>query len=269
MLGAIIGDIVGSIYEFNNIKTTDFELFTDYNEYTDDSILTIATAKSLLESETSDFPIQELFTKNYKKYGLLYPSSYGNRFSDWLFSSSTLPYGSNGNGSAMRVSPVAWYGNSLEEVKALAEKSAGVTHTHPEGIKGAVATAECIYLARTGHSKAEILEVAKEFYPDDFTDDFTLDNIRETYSFDGTCQGTVPQAIEVFLESNDYEDTIRKAISIGGDSDTLAAIAGSIAEAYYGIPKELVDEALTYLEPEFIETIEEFYNKVINKSKQK
>ena len=230
MLGAIIGDIVGSVYEWNNIKTKDFPLFSEKCFFTDDTVMTIAVADALLNGGTADD-----FINSMKKYGRLYPNAgYGSRFGNWVHSNAREPYNSWGNGSAMRVSPCGWFAESLEETEALAEKSAAVTHNHPEGIKGAQATAAAIYLARTDMKKDKIKEYIESKY--NYNLSRTLDEIRPVYQFNETCQETVPEAIIAFLESNGFEDAIRNAISLGGDSDTLAAITGSIAEAAYGIP---------------------------------
>ena len=230
MLGAIIGDIVGSVYEWNNIKTKDFPLFSDKCSFTDDTVMTIAVADALLNGGTADN-----FIDSMKKYGKLFPKSgYGGNFRHWINSDTRESYNSWGNGSAMRVSPCGWFANSLEEAESLAEKSAAVTHNHPEGIKGAQATAAAIYLARIDTEKDKIKEYIESKYGYDLSR--TLDAIRPGYRFNESCQETVPEAIIAFLESKDFEDAIRNAISLGGDSDTLAAITGSIAEAAYGIP---------------------------------
>jgi len=250
MLGAIIGDIVGSIYEFNNIKTKDFPLFSEKCKYTDDTVMTIAVADALMGSDD--------FVSSMKKFGNLYPNAgYGGYFRKWLFSDDREPYKSWGNGSAMRVSPCAWVANSLEEAENLAMKSAVVTHNHPEGIKGAQATAAAIYLAHKGKSKAEIKEYIESKYKYNLSR--TLNEIRPDYRFDESCQETVPEAIIAFLESTEFEDAIRNAISLGGDSDTLAAITGSIAEAAYGIPFEISEEAESYLDLALKESMLEFY----------
>jgi len=250
-IGAIIGDIVGSIYEFDNIKTKDFQLFSDRNEFTDDSIMTIATMQALLHGGTA-----KDFITNYQYFGNKYPSSYGLRFGDWLAASDPKPYNSWGNGSAMRVSPVAWFYDNLSDVEEAAKTSASVTHNHPEGIKGAQATAAAIFMARTGKSKQQIksyLEIKYEYILD-----FTLDDIRSGYGFDESCAGTVPPAIVAYLEGKDFEDAIRNAISIGGDSDTLAAITGSIAEASYGVPDTIANKAFVYLSDELSSIIKQF-----------
>lgn len=241
MYGAIFGDYVGSVYEFDNIKTKDFELFNPHASITDDSIMTVAVASACLSY--SDHRNIDEFTndvgRELHRIGRLYPNpkgGYGTMFFRWLASSDPKPYGSWGNGSAMRVSPCAWVADSLSEAEQLGWHSALPTHNHPDAMLGAKAVAGCIFLARTGESKEEIRRyVQTGFYPLDKT----LDEIRAAYGFDGSCRGTAPEAIQAFLESTDFEDAIRNAVSLGGDSDTLAAITGSIAEAYYGMPEEL------------------------------
>ena len=261
MLGAIIGDIVGSIYEFNNIKTKDFLLWSQGTTYTDDSIMTIAVAKALLVSEGSLTAFHEQLIKQMQSFGHKYPypcGGYGFGFSGWLFSDEHLPYNSFGNGSAMRVSACGFAASSLNEALAFATQSAVVTHNHPEGIKGAQATAAAIYYARNGFSK----EAIKEYIEQNFYElNKSIDEIRPTYSFNVTCQGTVPQAIQAFLESESFEDSIRNAISIGGDSDTLAAITGAIAQAYYGIPDDIREKALSYLPQDLKDIVLEFEGK--------
>jgi len=264
MLGAIIGDIVGSIYEFANIKTKDFPFFEDTMEYTDDSILTIATADWLLHGGTSG--------KYYSQYATEYPTpmgSYGTMFSQWVATSQqgiAEPYNSCGNGSAMRTSPVGWAFESEEATLAAALQSAECTHNHPEGIKGAQATALCIYLARHGATPAEIKTRIERDFGYDLS--MSVDEIRPIYSWDGmngnpgaTCQGSVPQAITCALEAKDFEDAVRNAISIGGDSDTIGCITGSIAEALYGIPMNIRKKAMEYLPAALRNTVEEFEEK--------
>lgn len=242
MMGAIIGDIVGSVYEWNNIKTKEFPLFQDKCFFTDDTVMTIAVAEGLMNGGTKADFIDAM-----KKYGRMYPDAgYGGRFGSWLFSDSREPYHSWGNGSAMRTAAVGWWFDSIEETRAMAARAAGVTHDHPEGIKGAESTAAAIFLARTGHSKAEIKEYVEREFGYDLSP--TLDEIRPGYRFSESCQGTVPQAIIAFLESTDFEDAIRNAISLGGDSDTLAAITGSIAEAAYGVPQWIQNQAWEHLD---------------------
>lgn len=241
MIGAIAGDTIGSVYEFdsNNIKTTDFPLFRAGSAFTDDSIMTLAVAKALLESRGgTDEEIKTAVSAQMRAFGDAFPyAGYGGMFADWLYYKDMGPYNSFGNGSAMRVSAAGWVGTTMEEVLRLAELSACVTHNHPEGIKGAQATAAAIFMARKGESK----DAVKNFIEDRFGYDLsaTIDEIRPGYTMDETCQGTVPQAITAFLEGNGFEDVIRLAISIGGDSDTIGAIAGSIAEAAYGVPRDI------------------------------
>lgn len=239
MYGAIFGDYVGSIYEFDNIKTKEFDLYNPRAAITDDSYMTIAVASACLSYAWHRNYDQ--FTKEVgrelHRIGRLYPfpmGGYGSRFRLWLMDSDPQPYGSWGNGSAMRVSPCAWVADSLLEAEKLGWNSALPTHDHPDAMLGAKAVAGCIYLARTGASKKQILTYLRErFYPMDKT----LDEIRPTYEFDGSCAGTAPVAIQAFLESTDFEDAIRNAVSMGGDSDTLTAITGSVAEAFYGMPQ--------------------------------
>lgn len=230
MYGAIIGDIVGSKYEFNNIKTKEFPFVSKGCEFTDDSIMTIAVGRALLKSQEENVPFNQILVEEMQQLGRKYPSSYGGMFAHWLRAKNPKPYNSFGNGSAMRVSPCGLIAVTLEEALELAKASSEVTHNHPEGIKGAQATAAAIFLARTGKNKEEIRGYIQSHYYNLMQ---TLDQIRPTYFFNETCQQTVPQAIIAFLESTSYEDAIRNAISIGGDSDTVAAISGAIAWAYY------------------------------------
>ena len=255
MLGAIVGDIVGSIYEFNNHRSKDFPLFQDRCEFTDDTILTIATADALL----GDWD----FAAKYRSYGARYPSSYGGFFRKWIYDESQGPYNSFGNGSAMRVSPVAWFEKHEHRVLELAKRSAEVTHNHPEGIKGAQATAMAILWARQGKSQTEIVRDIETMFGYDIST--PIDEIREYYEFDVTCQGSVPEAIRCFLEADGFEDAIRNAISIGGDSDTLAAITGSIAEAKWGVPEWIREEALGRLDPNMQEIYQIFESRHVTK----
>jgi len=244
MLGTIIGDIIGSVYEWDNIKTKDFPLFSEKCFFTDDTVMTVAVADALLNGGAADN-----FIDSMKRIGRFYPDSgYGGHFSNWVQSDEREPYNSYGNGSAMRVSPCGWYAESLNEAETLAEVSAAVTHNHPEGIKGAKAVAAAIYLARTfpGSGKTEIKEYIESTYG--YNLNRTLGEIRPVYKFNETCQETVPEAIIAYLESNSFEDAIRNAISLGGDSDTLAAITGSIAEAAYGIPSIIRTKAFSFLD---------------------
>ena len=297
MLGAIIGDIVGSRFEFNNHRSKDFELFAQGCFPTDDSIMTLAVAKAIMETEKSISGLKyalptglkaaqaimgpekrcrssnseifhpplplgkadevngdyyqmlgQLTVKYMQEIGRKYPNcGYGGMFARWVFRDHPQPYNSFGNGAAMRISPAGFAARTEAEAASLSRTITSVTHNHEEGIKGAEATVVAIYMARRGFSKSEIRErIAKDYYPLDFT----IDEIRPTYRFNETCQGTVPQAIEAFLESKSFEDAIRTAISLGGDSDTLGAITGAIAEAYYGVPDDMREKALSYLDDE-------------------
>lgn len=262
MIGAMIGDIVGSRFEFYNHKSKDFNFFDKRCFFTDDTVMTLAVAKTLLKFDavTDIKEFKKELVSVMHEVGIKYPNcGYGGHFGVWIRENYTEPYNSYGNGSAMRVSPVAWYANSLDECEALAASAAEVTHSHPEGIKGAVAVAGAIYLARTKHSMVEIQDYINSFYKMDFT----LDEICDTYVFHVTCQESVPQALEAFFESVSFEDAIRNAISIGGDSDTIAAITGSIAEAYYGIEDEMRTTAFSYLDSYLLEIAESFYVKFI------
>lgn len=257
MLGAIVGDVVGSVYEFDNIKTTEFPLFVERSTFTDDTVMTLAVAKALLDSFDGASVSQRELVDTMQAYGKLYPhAGYGLKFHRWLKSKAPDPYYSCGNGSAMRVSPVAWVSDDAEIVEQLAYTSAWITHDHPEGIKGAQATAGCILLARKGASKREIREFAEQRHGYNLS--FTLDEIRPTYQFDETCQKTVPQALRAFLEGASFEEVIRLAVSIGGDSDTIAAIAGSIAHAYYGIPDNIAKETYARLDGELRGVLDAF-----------
>ncbi len=243
MMGAIIGDIVGSVYEFDNIKTVDFPLFSEQSRPTDDSVMSVAVAAALLkEGREDDSRLAASAVACMQEIGRHYPDcGYGNHFIHWIFSDDPQPYYSYGNGSAMRVSACGWAADSLEECLRLARIVTAVSHDHPEGIRGALAVTEAVWMARNGCSKDDIRKMTEQKY---YALDFTLDDIRPDYDFDVTCQGSVPQAVEAFLESEGFEDAIRLAVSIGGDSDTIAAITGSIAEAFYGIPEELREQAL-------------------------
>lgn len=259
MLGAIIGDIVGSRFEWNNIKTKDFDFLTYKCFVTDDSIMSLGVAKAICECNGDYSALSEKAVKYMQEIGRPYPlCGYGGMFRQWMYSDDPKPYGSYGNGAAMRVSACGFAASSLEEAVDLSRKVTEVTHNHPEGIKGAEATAVAIYLAKTGSSILEIRDyINVNYYPMNFT----LDGIRDSYEFNETCQDTVPQAIMAFLESESFEDAIRNAISIGGDSDTLAAITGGIAEAYYGIPAEMRKHALTFLDELQLSVLNEFEGK--------
>ena len=272
MLGAIYGDIVGSVYEFHNIRTKEFELFSEKSFFTDDSVMTLAVANALKlydimtddisHSKSTEKPwadsidiFKTFLISEMHKLAEKYPNAgYGGRFVIWLFTDQREPYNSFGNGSAMRVSPVAWYADSLEQAIDFATASAEVTHNHPEGIKGAVVTAGAAYLARTGATMEEIKDFVSKYYKISFT----LDEIRPTYRFNETCQETVPQALQAFFESVSFEDAIRNAISIGGDSDTLAAITGAVAEAYYGMSEKESSDVISRLDAELLNILESF-----------
>lgn len=253
MIGAIAGDIIGSVFERHNIAVaTGWELFEGEgpSRFTDDTVLTVATADALLTSRD--------YGARYKEWYRLYPGrGYGPSFREWAASDRTEPYRSCGNGSAMRVSPVAWAFEALDDVLAEAQRSAEVTHNHPEGIKGAQAVAAAVFLARKGAGKPEIREHLTRAFG--YRLDRTLDEIRPTYRFDVTCQGSVPEALTAFLKSETWEDAVRKAISLGGDSDTIACIAGAIAEAFYGgVPPLIEARALQFLDDRLLNVIQSF-----------
>ena len=256
MLGAICGDIIGSVYEGINVKHTGFPLFREDCRYTDDTTLTIAVADAIMNGKD--------YADTIREYGRAHPlAGYGSSFMAWLDDPNAGPYDSWGNGSAMRVSPVAWLFNTIQDVLDEAEKTAAVTHNHPEGIKGAKAIASSIFLARTGFSKIQIQSYVEENFGYDLRR--TIENIRPTYEFDVSCQGSVPESIIAFLESDNYEDCIRKAISIGGDSDTIAAMAGSIAEAFYNdIPREIIEGVMPILQkiPTFMAVLTQFSQEI-------
>jgi ADP-ribosylglycohydrolase len=252
MLGAIAGDMIGSVYEFNNRKTKDFQLFSAASCFTDDSILTVAVADVVLNGGE--------YGAAFKRYYQRYPQpmgGYGVRFANWAVSEQSEPYHSWGNGSAMRVSPIGFAFEDLETVLQEAERTAGVTHNHPEGIKGAQATAAAIFLARHGHSKVDIQDYVEAQFGYDLGR--SLDEIRPVYRFNESCQQTVPEALIAFLESVDFEDAIRNAVSLGGDSDTLTCITGGIAHAFYGgVPAAIAQEVLNRLDPFLRQTTELF-----------
>lgn len=260
MLGAIVGDIAGSRFEWNKIKSKEFELFTDECRPTDDSIMTLAIAKAILSCDTMDTSrVSEKAIICMQGLGRRYPyAGYGRAFWQWLWQAEPRPYGSYGNGSAMRVSPCAYAADTLEEAEALARAVTEVTHNHTEGIRGALATTAAIFMALHGSSIAEIRDYINRNY---YSMNFTLEEIRPKYRFDVSCQGSVPQAIMAFLESTSFEDAIRNAISLGGDSDTIGAITGSIAEAYYGIPIGIRNQAVQYLDEFLFEILDEFETK--------
>ena len=267
MLGAVIGDIVGSVYEFSNTKNYDFTMFRSASNFTDDSILSVAVARwAMTDASLSAAGLEE----NLVRYGTRFPhpdGEYGGSFHKWLFypnhlrgfgdnlsASGRAPYNSWGNGSAMRVSSVGWLFDTIEETERVADISAAITHNHPEGIKGAQAVASAIFMARNGATKGDIKRYIEQRYG--YHLDTSWEELHRTYSWKSSCQGTVPQAIIAFLESTDYEDAIRKAISMGGDSDTIGCITGGIAEAFYrSIPHYMLQKAVSILPPELMEVI--------------
>lgn len=256
MLGAIIGDIVGSRFEFDNIKTKEFDFLTYRCFATDDSIMSLAVAKAILDSDKDLEKLSKTIVHCLQSVGRPYPDcGYGGMFRKWMYSDNPQPYNSFGNGAAMRVGACGFSASSLDEAKQLSKKTTEVTHNHPEGMKGAEATSVAIYLAREGKNILDIRDYINENY---YPMNFTLNGIRAEYAFNETCQDTVPQAIMAFLESTGFEDAIRNAVSIGGDSDTLAAITGGIAEAYYGIPADIRDYALTFLDERLLSILNAF-----------
>ncbi|WP_462289384.1 N-6 DNA methylase [Holdemanella biformis] len=259
MLGAIIGDIVGSRFEWNNHRSKNFEFLTYKCFPTDDSIMSLAIAQAILVSKKNYSDLSKNAVECMQSVGRNYPDcGYGGSFYDWIFSDDPKPYNSYGNGAAMRVSAAGFAANSIEEAKKLSKLVTEVSHNHPEGLKGAEAIAVAIYMAKTGSNIFEIRDYVNKNY---YSMNFTLDEIRDSYQFNETCQGTVPQALEAFFESTGFEDAIRNAISIGGDSDTVAAICGGVAEAYYGIPTDIRKHALTFLDQNLMKLLTSFENK--------
>ena len=258
MLGAILGDIVGSPFEFdhNNYKHKDFPLLSEKSNFTDDTVMTVAVARGLMAGQGN---AQKTFAEvqhEMRHWGKAYPDAgYGGMFGQWLYAEHPQPYGSFGNGSAMRVAAAGWLFDTLDKTLEMAKVTAEVTHNHPEGVKGAQATAAAIFLARTGHSKPEIRQYVEQTFGYDLSR--TCDEIRPYYCHVETCQQTVPEAIIAFLESTGFEDALRNAVSLGGDSDTLACITGGIAEAFYGMPQELRTETLKRLPEEMQDTFED------------
>lgn len=264
MYGAILGDIIGSPYEFDRgSKSKDFPLFSPDSTYTDDSVMTLAVADAFLGAPQEDAVIRKRLIQSMQHYGRKFPyAGYGGMFRRWLKSPDPQPYGSYGNGSAMRVSSVAWLYDDLDTVRRMARLSAEVTHNHPEGIKGAEATASAIFLARTGSSKAEIKAYVEKQFGYDLSR--TCDEIRPDYHHVESCQETVPEAITVFLEGDSFEDVIRTAVSLGGDCDTLTCIAGSIAEGHYGVPEDLKRKCEQLLPSDLITCVRDFYGSLEN-----
>ncbi len=261
MIGAILGDMIGSPYEFikdGNGKTKEFPLFVERSTFTDDSVMSIALADALMGiSDVTEEIVKKAVIEAMQRWGRKYPNAgYGGNFYGWIFDPNPQPYGSWGNGSAMRVSPVGWLYDTLEQTREVARWTAEVSHNHPEGIKGAESIASAIFLARTGVSKDEIRDYIETEFGYDLSR--TCDEIRPGYTFNESCQDTVPQAITAFLEGEDFEDVIRTAVSLAGDCDTLTCIAGSMAEAFYGVPDELKKECKKRLTDEMVEVVERF-----------
>lgn len=262
MIGAFIGDIAGSLYEFNNTSSENFDIITDDCFFTDDTVLTFAVAKALLEGKRDETKTKQLMAKYIYKFGHKYPDAgYGGRFIEWLSQKNPgpdHPYNSLGNGSAMRVSPAGWFSHSLSETEKFAEISAAVTHSHPEGLTGAKAVAAAIFLAREGRDKSYIKKYISMKYGYDFSK--TYSEYKKDFRFDVTCRGTVPVALEIFFEFDSFEEILRKTIALGGDSDTLAAISCSIAEAMYPVPEEIEKRALSKLDGNFLSILKEWDN---------
>lgn len=260
MYGAILGDIIGEPYEFDRgNKTKDFPLFAEFPSFTDDTVMTIAICDGILTAglDADEKTMKEFMIKACHKWGWKYPhAGYGGKFYIWLAMEKTTPYGSYGNGSAMRVSSVGWLFDTLEKTREVARWSAEITHNHPEGVKGAEATAAVIWMARNGKSKEEI----KKYIIDEFGYDLsrTCDEIRPSYRHIETCMETIPEAITAFMEGNSFEDVIRTAVSLGGDCDTLTDIATAMAEAFYGLPDDLKKKCRYYLDEDMHEVLDEF-----------
>ena len=266
LIGAIVGDIAGSRFEWLNHKSKDFTLLVNRHEgaepccFTDDTVMTLAIADAIMKwrkcGDTSYGALSSWAIKSMQAFGRLYPNAgYGGSFTAWLEDEKPCPYNSWGNGAAMRVSACGWAGRTLDEVKAMSRAVTEVTHNHPEGMRGAEATAVATFLARIGKSMADIRKVVVGNY---YRLNFSLDEIRDSYKFDVSCQGSVPQALEAFFESTSFEDAIRNAISIGGDSDTIGAICGAVAGAYYGVPDNIRTKAMSFLVPNLAETLDAF-----------
>ncbi|MCQ2504509.1 MAG: ADP-ribosylglycohydrolase family protein [Saccharofermentans sp.] len=266
MYGAIIGDIIGSKFEFDRgNKSREFELFTKLDMFTDDTVMSVAVAQAIMDAgkEADEKTVKANLIKSMKKWGRKYPyAGYGGRFIDWVLSDDPKPYGSYGNGSGMRVSAVGWAYDTIERTREVARWTAEVTHNHPEGIKGAESVAAAIFMARSGASK----EAIRSYIVTEFGYDLsrTLDEIRPFYHHVEDCMKTIPEAFECFLEAESYEECIRNVMYIGGDTDTLGAIAGSIADAFWGIPMNFITAANEYLDDELLEVIEKFYEEVID-----
>ncbi len=257
MWGAIIGDIVGSRFEHKNYRKKDFSLFSAHSYFTDDTLMTLAVAKALCKcGRAPDIALYNETIRCMRVIGAKYPyAGWGLSFAKWLKAENPQPYQSFGNGAAMRISPVGEYARSEEEAKRLSRIVTAVSHDHPEGLKGAECVAMCVYLAKNGTGKEQIFQrVKEEYYPEIAS--LSCENLSKVYTFDESCRGTVPQALTCFFEGKDFEDAIRNAISIGGDSDTVAAIAGGVAEAFFGIPTALIDVAKLYLDDDLLQLAE-------------
>lgn len=256
MLGAIIGDIVGSRFERHNYKKKDFEFFSDNCSFTDDTVMSLAICNAFLKGFPYEYKGEKILIESMQSLGKKYPNAgYGSYFRKWINSDNPAPYESYGNGAAMRISGCGFASKSMDELKHNSSLITGVSHNHMQSYKAAEAVSAAIYLARTGNKKESIKKYIEDYY---YLLDFTLDDIRDAYGFDVSCQGSVPQAFEAFFESRNFEDAIRNAISIGGDSDTIAAITGGIAEAYYGIDCAKRDKAKTYLDKYLLDILDEF-----------
>ena len=256
MLGAVAGDIIGSSYEFAGRKDFDFELFPGENRFTDDTVMTLAVAHWLTLYDEEGLTKERLIS-TMKEFGRKYPfAGYGSSFNCWLWSENPQPYNSWGNGAAMRVSPIGLYADTLDEALELARMSAEVSHSHPEGIKGAQAVAAAVWMANNGYPKNAIREYIEHKFGYDMSR--TIDEIRPTYNWDSSCQGSVPEAIIAFLDGKDFEDVVRLAVSLGGDTDTQAAIAGGIASCIYPIPEHIAEECERRLPPELLDIMRNF-----------
>ena len=266
MLGAIIGDMAGSIYEFDNIKSRDFEFLSEQCEPTDDSILTCAIARALMDVKGRGTQLERVTMFRMKEYFLANPlpmGGFGAKFFQWALSDVTEPYGSWGNGAAMRISPVAYVANSEVEVKLLSQIVTGTTHNDPEGLKGGEATALAVFKALHGATKEDIQKMVKSYYPGEYS----VEELHKTYTFEPSCQKTVPEAMQCFFESEDYESAIRNVMYIGGDCDTLGAIVGAVAGAYYGIPEWIQAKALSMMPAYMVEDYEDFRVMYMDKEK--
>lgn len=266
MLGAIIGDMAGSIYEFDNIKSREFELLSERCEPTDDSILTCAIARALIDVKGRGIQLERVTMFRMKEYFLANPlpmGGFGAKFFQWALSDVTEPYGSWGNGAAMRISPVAYVANSEVEVKLLSQIVTGTTHNDPEGLKGGEATALAVFKALHGATKEDIQKMVKSYYPGEYS----VEELHKTYTFEPSCQKTVPEAMQCFFESEDYESAIRNVMYIGGDCDTLGAIVGAVAGAYYGIPEWIQVKALSMMPDYMVEDYEDFRVMYMDKEK--